>query len=119
VDAPVTHRDARTPVPCRTCKQPMIWAVLPSGKACPFDANHNEMEGTHTLHYDQSTNTVRAVPLAEGTRSPLARQSHFKTCPQASSHSRHAKPRGKTVKAGDALKGALPARSDDAEEPEP
>jgi hypothetical protein len=97
----MSHRDAREPVPCRSCKALMVWATIEdSGKACPFDAMHNQAEGTHVLLYLPATNSVIARAVERGS-SPLGRVSHFTTCPDASAHSH--KRGGAPKKAGDLL----------------
>jgi hypothetical protein len=77
---------------CSTCAAPIFWAALPSGKNCPIDAAP-AAEGKYVIeaYGIQGASHGRAVQMAlagpdyDGwTRY----ESHFKTCAQASSHSR-------------------------------
>jgi len=93
---------------CKSCGGSIIWAIMPSGKRCPFDAEPlsegSPRHGAYVL-FPGTRRTIadderRAVPLAdwkpaplpEGTPPPVHR-AHFATCPQAAQH-RHRKVEG-------------------------
>ena len=64
---------------CRTCQAPIIWAVTPSGRRMPLDAEPRE-GGNVTLRADGV-----AIVGGEGA---VRYVSHFVTCPQAGQHRR-------------------------------
>lgn len=65
--ANATFPVARPPVArCRSCSAPVWWGTTAAGKSCPFN-------------YDLVTATA-------------TRESHFRTCPQASQHSKRSRP---------------------------
>lgn len=69
---------------CRTCKAEIVWAVTPKGKNMPVDSTPVPDGGWMLREGDDDKPHAVA---ADG--SDMARyQSHFKSCPNASQHSK-------------------------------
>lgn len=66
---------------CRSCGAEIWWAWK-DGKRIIVD-RHPHPEGTLLLRRNDQTGVVTAVAMAKGS-DPRLRQSHFKTCPDAS-----------------------------------
>lgn len=80
---------------CRSCGESIIWAVLPSGKKCPMDAQQYNKATMNTeriavYSLDEIGNDVVATKLerSELLESTQFYVSHFGTCPNAQHHSR-------------------------------
>lgn len=94
---------------CRSCGAEVLWAVLPSGKRAPLDAEPTTIEALSKSTdiksagdlkenvydfpdgYDRSYGAVNEaimIPKEELTAATEFYRSHFRTCPDASSHSR-------------------------------
>ncbi len=58
---------------CRSCGAPIFWAITPSGKRIPLDAEPVEQRGLFVFD-----NGYAKPP-------PVVYQSHFATCPDADS----------------------------------
>lgn len=83
---------------CRSCGESIIWAVLPSGKKCPMDAQtytkatmpteRIAVDELETFGGDVSATSLDKTQLGDATPFYV---SHFGTCPNASHHSKKAK----------------------------
>ena len=77
------------PKACASCRAPIFWAQLPSGKSMPVDAAPTP-DGT-VLLFHTAKGSLRAHVLKKGEAYHLGaprRTSHFVTCPQAQKHRR-------------------------------
>lgn len=92
------HNRVRPPnAPCRSCKAPMLWVTLPSGKRNPLDAEPSpdgnilllELQDRGGRPWRLATVVQNDDLLAEARELgvPLYR-SHFATCPDAEEHRR-------------------------------
>ncbi len=73
---------------CRTCHQPIIWAVTVNGKAMPVDAEPPLAGGNIALESRGANAAPRArvvsgAELADPQRPDNLRTSHFARCRQA------------------------------------
>lgn len=100
-----TGRDQRNrqrlpDAPCRSCKAPMRWVTLPSGKRNPLDVEPDPVHGNILLFefIDAAgrpwrlATVVQNEDLLDEARTlgiPLYR-THFATCPDAEEHRREA-----------------------------
>lgn len=76
-------------VECRSCGAAIVWAVLPSGKAVPLDAQ--PVVGGNVAAYRDHTGTLQARVLKAGEEPAAVEHrgvSHFATCPNAHEHRR-------------------------------
>jgi hypothetical protein len=82
-------------VRCRSCRQPVEWALTSSGRAIPLDpaGSPGPPANLEQVGAIADRPVVRVVPTAElerlhvGARRRL-RRSHFATCPHADTHRR-------------------------------
>lgn len=77
------------PKACASCKSPIFWAQLPSGKSMPVDAE--PVPDGNVLLFHTSKGSIRAQVLRRGEAAPTGqprRTSHFQTCPNANQHRR-------------------------------
>ena len=78
---------------CRSCRAPIIWAVLPSGRRIPLDSVP-ERGGNIRLESigpgtDRAAVVLHAPDLpAAWASEELLYRSHFATCPDAARHRR-------------------------------
>jgi hypothetical protein len=71
---------------CASCKAPIRWATLPSGKRLPIDCEPHA-HGTVRLSPDGKTATVLTTEqVAEMRGKVLLYRTHFATCPSAGKH---------------------------------
>ena len=72
---------------CRTCGSQIVWATTEKGKKMPLDAEPTS-KGRFVLEGDDKDR--KAVFVHDDQYTGDRYESHFKTCPQASEHSRRA-----------------------------
>lgn len=79
---------------CRSCGTDIIWAVLPSGKKCPLDAEPITLAlkpSPHTSCYDlewRGANVYAFTGERTLDEDSTFYVSHFATCPNAREHSK-------------------------------
>lgn len=71
---------------CRTCGAEIVWARMPSGKMCPFDAEETPAGGWDLID-DRGEVLAQRLTRVAGSGEP-GYLSHFATCPQATEHRR-------------------------------
>lgn len=80
--------------PCRSCKAPMLWVVLPSGKRNPLDLEPTLKGNVLVLPGPEDWRlgvVVHDQDLLQEVRTLFADRlhtSHFATCPDADEHRR-------------------------------
>jgi hypothetical protein len=72
---------------CRSCKQPIIWAITANGKATPVDPQPS-LKGNLLLTYDGNGGGYRASVATSVDPASPRYVSHFATCPTARLHRR-------------------------------
>ena len=85
-DSPARAPSPLTPVACRYCGRPVIWAKTEKSFG-PFDPKPH-LDGTFELRIVQEERVPRAIYVGRYA-SNLAYTSHFATCPKAD-HARQA-----------------------------
>lgn len=78
---------------CRTCRAPVVWAVLPSGRRIPLDPEPDPAGRVRLDAIGPATDRAAMVlPTDEAEAAHAAGEdlyvSHFATCPQADQHRR-------------------------------
>lgn len=78
---------------CRTCRAPVVWAVLPSGRRIPLDPEPDPAGRVRLEAIGPGTDRAAVVLNtgdAEDARAAgeALYTSHFATCPQADQHRR-------------------------------
>lgn len=91
-DAPDT-RPPFTVEPCRSCEEPIIWAVTTNARPMPVDAEPAQTGGNIALDYKgpDAPPLARVLSVAQRFGRRL-RTSHFVTCPQAGQWRRRGRP---------------------------
>lgn len=83
---------------CRSCGEPVIWAITARGKHMPLDADPVDARRGFRLEQGEELDDLDPVlgvpPTARFTSAPepgeQLYQSHFSTCPNAAHHRRSA-----------------------------
>lgn len=84
-------KDVRDGSTCRSCGAAVFWVLSPNGKRMPVDKAPTPA-GPYVLTYSVIRNELQAKPFKPpGTPERNRFESHFKTCPNASQHSKAAK----------------------------